>query len=137
MSYREITIEDTIFRAVPYDNGQRLDLYCNCQYCSATKRVITPSPEGWKLGTIAHEPDPESRNALPFSLIPQSDRQNFIDLPARATSYRQGIREFYEAHQRKGAQHLADQQYREYLEQQRASRTSAAQQELDQILSGA
>ena len=137
MSYREITIEDITFRAIPLDNGQSLDLYCGCQYCSATKRASTPSPEVWKLGTIAHESDPERRNPLPFNLIPQSHRQNFVDLPTRATSYRQGIREFYEAHQRKGAQHLADQQYREHLEQQRASRTSAAQQELDQILDGA
>ena len=136
MAYNEITIEDITFRAVPFRNATNegdltLHIYCTCHHCS----TIISDKDCLKLGAIIHDVNPEeNQTALPFRLEPLGKQVLFVELPTRATSLRQGLREFYEAHQRRTAQYEADEQAREYIKRQRCNRTARANAELDQLL---
>lgn len=136
MTYNEITIEDITFRAVPFRNAPNngdltLDIYCTCQYCT----TIFSYRDCIKLGAIIHDVNPEdNQTALTFRLEPLDEQVLFVELPTRATSLRQSIREFYEAHQRRTSQYEADEQAREYIKRQRCTRTARVNAELDQLL---
>ena len=97
--------------------------------------AIKPDTGFCRLGYIIHDTDPEADSAaLPFRLDLQSEPEHCVELPTRATSIRQGIREFYEAHLRHTCLYWAQEQIREEHERRRLARIDSAKQELAQIL---
>lgn len=136
MPYHEFTIADITFRAVPFrntpDNGDlTLQIYCACRH----RATVNSNNDCRKLGAIIHDVNPEDNHAArPFRLEPPGEQSDFVELPARAISLRQGARKFCEAHQRSTAQYEADAQMREYRERQRSTRIAGVKAELDQLL---
>lgn len=99
MPYHEFTTEDIPFRAVPFRNTPNngdltLHIYCTCRHCA----TVNSNNHCRKLGAIIHYVNPEDNHAaLPFRLEPPGEQADFVELPARATSLRQGTRDLYEA----------------------------------------
>ena len=132
MLHHDITVDDITFRAVPLPNDSTgLQIYCSCRYCNEIK----PDTGFCQLGYIIHRYGLRTVSAaLPFRLDQRDEPEHCVELPTRATSIRQGIREFYEAHLRHTSLYWAQELIRAEHKRRRLARIDAAKEELARIL---